>query len=72
VENDERMHSPFGIPDTNVTVSNIQSNSAGNQMTATVTIAAGGSRGKQRVVRVEALNGDTSWTASAANTFLIE
>ena len=72
MENDERMHTPFGIPDTNVTVSNIQSNSAGNVMSATITIAAGASRGKQHVVRVEALNGDTSWTASSANTFLIE
>ncbi len=71
IENDERVHSPFGIPDTNFTVSNIQSNSAGNLMTATVAIAAGAARGQQRVVRVEALNGDTSWTASSANTFLI-
>jgi len=72
VENDERMHTPFGIPDTNVTVSNIQSNSAGNLMTATITIASSASRGKQRVVRVETLNGDTSWTASSANTILVE
>ncbi len=72
MENDERMHTPFGIPDPNVTVSNIQSNSAGNLVSATVSIAAGAARGKQRVVRVEALNGDTTWTASSANTFLIE
>jgi len=71
IENDERLHSPFGIPDTNITVSNIQATSAGNLLTATVTIAKGAARGKQRVVRVEALNGDTSWTASSANTFLI-
>ena len=71
IENSERLHSPFGIPDTNITVSNIQANSAGNLMTATVTIAKGAARGKQRVVRVEAVNGDTSWTASSANTFLI-
>ena len=71
IENNERLHSPFGIPDTNIAVSNIQANSAGNVMTATVAIAKGAARGKQRVVRVEALNGDTSWTASSANTFII-
>jgi hypothetical protein len=71
VENNERRHSPFGIPDTNITVSNIVANSAGNLLTATVTIAPGAARGQQRVVRVEAVNGDTSWTASSANTFTI-
>jgi uncharacterized protein (TIGR03437 family) len=71
MENDERAHSPFGIPDTNFTVSNIQTDSAGILLTATVTIAKGAARGQQRVVRVEAPNGDTSWTASSANTFLI-
>jgi hypothetical protein len=71
VENNERAHSPFGIPDTNFTVNNFQSNSAGNMMTATIAIAKGAARGQHRVVRVEALNGDTSWTASPANTFLI-
>ena len=72
VENNERRHSPFGIPDTNITVSNIVANSAGNLLTASVTIAPGAARGQQRVVRVEAVNGDTSWTASSANTFTID
>jgi hypothetical protein len=41
-------------------------------LTASVTIAPGAARGQQRVVRVEAVNGDTSWTASSANTFTID
>jgi uncharacterized protein (TIGR03437 family) len=70
VENDEHVHTPFGTPDTHVTVSNIFVNGAGTQLTANITIA-GDTGGVQRVVRVETPNGDTSWTASAANTFQI-
>jgi len=67
---DEHGHGPFGARDPNVTASNILVNGAGTQLTATIKIATGGGS-RQRVVRVEALNGDTSFVASSINTFQI-
>jgi uncharacterized protein (TIGR03437 family) len=66
----EAGHGPFGARDTNITASNIQVNGAGTQLTVTITIGVRASAG-QRVVRVEALNGDTSFVASPVNTFLV-
>lgn len=67
---DEHGHAPFGARDPNITASNILVNGAGTQLTATITISRNGSA-RQRVVRVEALNGDTSFVASSTNTFQI-
>jgi YVTN family beta-propeller protein len=66
----EPGHGPFGARDTNITASNIQVNGAGTQLTASITIGTKASAG-QRVVRVEALNGDTSFVASSVNTFQV-
>jgi uncharacterized protein (TIGR03437 family) len=68
---DEHSHAPFGIADPNFTVTNIVANPAGNQLTATVAISGKSPIGLSRVVRVETPNGDTSFVASAANTFQI-
>jgi YVTN family beta-propeller protein len=66
----EPGHGPFGARDTNITATNIQVNGAGTQLTATITISKKASAG-QRVVRVEALNGDTSFVASSVNLFQV-
>ena len=65
---DEHWHGPYGTIDTHMTASNIFANQAGIQLTATITISPTGLRGVPRVVRVEAVNGDTSFVASPANT----
>jgi hypothetical protein len=52
------------------TVTNIQVNSAGTQLTATVAIAANAQQGV-RLVKVTAPNGDTSGQMSAANGFTV-
>jgi uncharacterized protein (TIGR03437 family) len=61
---------PAGARDTNIAASNIQVNGAGTQLTATIAIGNRASAGK-RIVRVEALNGDTSFVASPVNTFQV-
>ena len=61
---------PAAVRDTNLAASNIQANGAGTQVTATITIGRKASAG-QRIVRVEALNGDTSFIASPVNTFQV-
>jgi uncharacterized protein (TIGR03437 family) len=64
-------HAPMGTQDPNITVTNIQVNAAGTQVTVSVTIAA--AEGKcQRLVLVVTPNGDSSSALSTANTFLID
>jgi YVTN family beta-propeller protein len=63
-------HGPAGTRDPNITVSNIEVNATGTQLTASVTNAAADTKG-QRLVRVQTPNGDTSSTLSSANTFQI-
>lgn len=66
----ESGHGAFGAREANIAASNIQVNGAGTQLTATITIGTKASAG-QRVLRVEALNGDTSFVASSVNTFQV-
>ncbi len=56
--------------DTSITVSHVQVNAAGTQVTATVAIAANAQAGP-RLVKVTAANGETSGQMGAANTFTV-
>jgi YVTN family beta-propeller protein len=67
---DEHLHGPYGTIDTHMTASSIVANQAGIQLTATITISPTGLRGVPRVVRVEAPNGNSSFTASSINTIV--
>jgi uncharacterized protein (TIGR03437 family) len=60
-----------GKVDDKITVANVAVSSDGTQLTATVTIAADAAKG-ERVVRVETPNGDSSFRASAGNTFSVQ
>jgi hypothetical protein len=59
-------HGPFGSNEAGITTTNIQVNSAGTQLTATVNVAAKVSKG-DFVVRVSTPNGESSFVSSPAN-----
>ncbi len=69
--NGNHGHGPFGQKDAAFTVTNIQVNGAGTQLTATVAIAANASKG-DRLVRVETPNGESTFKGSNQNTFTVE
>ena len=56
--------------DTAFTVTNVQVNAAGTQLTAAVAINAGAKTGP-RLVKVMTSNGETSGTVSSTNTFTV-
>jgi YVTN family beta-propeller protein len=67
---DNQEHGPFGASDAGFVVSGVKVNATGTQVTVQVKIDAGHAAG-ERVVRVLTRNGESSFVASADNTFTI-
>lgn len=67
---EDNGHGLSDKPDPAFTVSNIQVNTAGTQVTASVAIAAGAPKG-DRIVRVATANGESTSMKSSADTFTV-
>jgi YVTN family beta-propeller protein len=66
-----QSHGPFAKVDPAFTVTNVQVNAAGTQVTATVAIAANASK-SDRSVRVLTPNGESTFLLNSANSFKVE